>query len=154
HALHELGDEPHARRIAAAIIAARQQQPIQRTTELARLILKAVQPVNPTWRLRPERNRWTTHPAARTFQALRILVNRELANLELLARVLPMRLSASGGAAIIGFHRAEDPQVKAGFRHGLRAGIYSRISEEPVRASFAERTANPRSRSAKLRWAW
>jgi 16S rRNA (cytosine1402-N4)-methyltransferase len=152
-ALHELGDEPQAQRIAAAIIGARQQGPITRTTELARLILEAVQPEQPTWRLHPTRDRWNIHPAARTFQALRILVNRELSNLEQLLRVLPVILRSGGRAAIISFHSGEDRLVKTAFREGARGGVYSRISDDPLRATFAEKTSNPRSRSAKLRWA-
>ena len=87
------------------------------------------------------------------FQALRILVNRELANLEQLLRVLPQLLKSGRRAAIISFHSGEDRLVKAAFRDGLRTGLYDAVSEEPIRAKFAERTANPRSRSAKLRWA-
>jgi 16S rRNA (cytosine1402-N4)-methyltransferase len=151
-ALHELGDEPHAERIAAAIVAQREKAPLQRTTELAQLILDTVQRGKP-WQLRPSRDRWQTHPAARTFQALRILVNRELANLEHLLRVLPSCLRPGGRVAIISFHSGEDRLVKASFRDGVRTGVYAEASPEPVRASFQERTANPRSRSAKLRWA-
>src|SRR5262249_21589228 len=92
-------------------------------------------------------------PATRVFQALRILVNRELANLTHLLRVLPTILKPGCVAAIISFHSGEDRLVKAAFRDGLRAGIYAAISDEPVRSTFDERRANPRSRSAKLRWA-
>jgi 16S rRNA (cytosine1402-N4)-methyltransferase len=152
-ALRDLGDEPEADRIAAAIVAARQQQSIQRTTELAEIIMEAVRPRGQEWRLHPERDRWEIHPAARTFQALRILVNRELANLEQLLRVLPDVLRSGGRAAIISFHSGEDRLVKAAFRNGLRAGVYAAVSEEPLRASFGARTSNPRARSAKLRWA-
>jgi 16S rRNA (cytosine1402-N4)-methyltransferase len=152
-ALQELGDEPHAQRIAAAIVLARSQRDIARTTELARLIMEAVQPGQTTWRIHPSRDRWNIHPAARTFQALRILVNRELGNLEQLLRVLPAILQQGGRAAIISFHSGEDRLVKTALREGARSGVYSRISEEPVRATIAEKTANPRSRSAKLRWA-
>jgi 16S rRNA (cytosine1402-N4)-methyltransferase len=152
-ALAELGDEPHARRIAAAICMVRDQNPITRTTELARIVAEAVQPGGDAWRLHPSRDRWITHPAARTFQVLRILVNRELANLEQLLRVLPTVLKPGGRAAIISFHSGEDRLVKAAFRNGLRAGVYEAMSEEPIRARYSERTANPRSRSAKLRWA-
>jgi 16S rRNA (cytosine1402-N4)-methyltransferase len=152
-ALAELGDEPHARTIVAAICKARELTPITRTAELSRIIADTKQPGEKEWRLHPRKDRWNSHPAARTFQVLRILVNRELANLEQLLRVLPTVLSPGGRAAIISFHSGEDRQVKAAFRDGLRAGVYEALSEEPIRASFAERTANPRSRSAKLRWA-
>jgi 16S rRNA (cytosine1402-N4)-methyltransferase len=150
-ALRELGDEPDADRLAAAIVAARQRQALGRTTDLARVILEASQAQG--WHLHPSPGRWNTHPAARTFQALRILVNRELANLQQLLRVLPDCLRPGGRAAIISFHSGEDRLVKAAFRDGLRNGIYQAVSDEPIRPTFAERTANPRSRSAKLRWA-
>jgi 16S rRNA (cytosine1402-N4)-methyltransferase len=152
--LKELGDEPDADRIASAIVSAREQgRSPQRTTELARVILEATQTPGQEWRLHPAPNRWNLHPAARTFQVLRILVNRELANLEQLLRVLPGILRPGGRAAIISFHSGEDRLVKAAFRDGERAGTYAAISPEPICASFEERTANPRSRSAKLRWA-
>jgi 16S rRNA (cytosine1402-N4)-methyltransferase len=105
------------------------------------------------WRLRTARDRWSLHPAARTFQALRLLVNRELANLRQLLRVLPQCLRPGGRAAIISFHSGEDRLVKAAFRAGLQAGVYARVAAEPLRANATERFANPRSRSAKLRWA-
>src|SRR5205807_3565006 len=120
---------------------------IERTGDLARLLLEASR--RPDWRLHPERGKWNLHPAARTFQALRILVNRELASLEQLLRMLPSCLRPGGRAAIISFHSGEDRLVKNAFRDGLRDGVYERIVPDPVRASPAERMSNPRSRSAK-----
>jgi 16S rRNA (cytosine1402-N4)-methyltransferase len=152
-ALRRLGDEPQAECIAAALVTARRTVPLQRTAHVARVILEAVQPRGQKWRLQPTPGRWILHPAARTFQALRILVNRELASLEQLLRVLPSCLRPGGRAAIISFHSGEDRLVKAAFRDGLRSSIYCQVSEEPIRASFNERASNPRSRSAKLRWA-
>jgi 16S rRNA (cytosine1402-N4)-methyltransferase len=155
-ALRDLGDEPEAERIAAAVIRAREQgRPLQRTGDLAKMILEAVAPEskNPNWRLHPSPGRWNLHPAARTFQVLRILVNRELANLDQLLRLLPGCLLSGGRAAIISFHSGEDRRVKAAFREGERSGAYLAVSPEPLRATLEERTANPRSRSAKLRWA-
>src|SRR6187401_633800 len=78
------------------------------------------------------------HPAARTFQALRILLNRELANLDRLLAVIPNHLKPGGTAAIISFHSGEDRRVKESFRDGLRAGIYSQVSREPIIADEAE----------------
>jgi 16S rRNA (cytosine1402-N4)-methyltransferase len=150
-ALRELGDEPEAERLATVITDAARRGVLQRTSNLARVITDATK-AGP-WRLHPQPGKWNLHPAARTFQALRILVNRELANLEQLLRVLPVPLAPAGRAAIISFHSGEDRLVKAAFRDGLRTGMYEAISPEPIRATFAERTANPRSRSAKLRWA-
>jgi 16S rRNA (cytosine1402-N4)-methyltransferase len=154
-ALEEFGDEPEAKRIAAAIVAARELKPIQRTGDLARLIMETIQPGQKPkrWQLHPAPNRWNIHPAARTFQALRILVNRELANLEQLLRVLPTCLAPGGKAVIISFHSGEDRRVKTAFRAGHRDGLYSNISQGPLLASWAERADNPRARSAKLRWA-
>jgi 16S rRNA (cytosine1402-N4)-methyltransferase len=153
-ALVEFGDEPHAARIARAIVASRQKAPLERTSELARVIRTAVEgDASASWKLHPEPGKWNLHPAARTFQALRILVNRELGNLEQLLRVLPTVLKPAGHVAIISFHSGEDRRIKAAFREGHALGIYSAVSPEPVRPSFAERTANPRARSAKMRWA-
>jgi 16S rRNA (cytosine1402-N4)-methyltransferase len=87
------------------------------------------------------------------FQALRILVNRELSNLTALLRVLPTVLSPGGRAAIISFHSGEDRLVKQSFRDGLRNGVYVETCDDAVRSGFIERQANPRARSAKLRWA-
>ncbi len=151
-ALREYGDEPDAERIAAAVATARRRSPVETTADLARVVRDAV-PKAADWKLHPSPGRWNLHPAARTFQALRILVNRELANLEALLRVLPACLRPGGRAAIISFHSGEDRLVKAAFRDGLRGGVYSAVSPEPGRATFAARSANPRARSAKLRWA-
>jgi 16S rRNA (cytosine1402-N4)-methyltransferase len=150
-ALRELGDEPDAERIAAAIVAVRGNGAMATTTDLAHIIQVATG--QEKWRLHATPGQWTLHPATRTFQALRILVNRELNNLEHLLRVLPSCLKPGGRAAIISFHSGEDRLVKNGFRDGLRDGTYARVSRDPVRAAFGERTSNPRARSAKLRWA-
>jgi 16S rRNA (cytosine1402-N4)-methyltransferase len=150
-ALEELGDEPNAAAIARAVVAARAKKPLQRTGELIDVIVKATG--GEDWRLHPARGRWNLHPAARTFQALRILVNRELDNLQALLRVLPSLLAPGGRAAVISFHSGEDRLVKAAFRDGVRAGVYAAASDDPIRATPEEQSSNPRSRSAKLRWA-
>ena len=155
-ALRELGDEPDADRITRAILEARDRGDLLRTRDLSRVISEAVPKSNgggKEWKLRPGKGKWNLHPAARTFQTLRILVNRELANLDWLLRSIPYLLKPGGRAAIISFHSGEDRLVKAAFREGERNGIYSTISAEPIRASMDERFNNPRSRSAKLRWA-
>jgi 16S rRNA (cytosine1402-N4)-methyltransferase len=148
--LQDLGDEPDAERIATAIVQARDNAPIATTKDLTRVIQEATK--QEKWRLHPARGKWNLHPAARTFQTLRILVNRELANLEQLLRILPDCLNPGGRAAIISFHSGEDRLVKTAFRDGLQTGQYASISVDPVRADFHEKTQNPRSRSAKLRW--
>jgi 16S rRNA (cytosine1402-N4)-methyltransferase len=153
-ALGELADEPEPARVAKVIIAGRSRGKIERTGELARLLLEAAeQSKGSRWRLHPSRGKWELHPAARSFQALRILVNRELASLEQLLRIVPSCLLPGGRAAIISFHSGEDRLIKAAFRAGQQAGTYARIAADPVRASEEEKLANPRSRSAKLRWA-
>lgn len=153
-AFRELGDEPEADRIAAAIVA-RRSDPPRRTQELMELILEAA-PVKVNQNPRPGEptpRQQRIRPTARVFQALRILVNRELANLQELLRVLPWALKPGGRAAIISFHSGEDRLVKAAFKEGLRLGHYAAVSDEPRRPRFSEKTVNPRSRSAKLRWA-
>ena len=154
--LREFGDEPEADRIAQALVTAREQAPLARTSDVTRVIGELLsQPVtrDAGWRLRPQPNQWRIHPAARTFQALRMLVNRELANLQELLRVLPQCLGPGGRAAIIGFHSGEDRLVKEAFREGLGRGVFGKACDEPTRASEAEKLTNPRARSAKLRWA-
>jgi 16S rRNA (cytosine1402-N4)-methyltransferase len=154
-ALRELGDEPEAERIAAAIVAERQKGPLERTSDVSRVISQATLAggAKQRWLLHPSPGRWNLHPAARTFQALRILVNRELANLQQLLRILPTVLAPGGVAAIISFHSGEDRLVKSAFFDGLRSGVYRAVADEPLRAPQNERWGNPRSRSAKLRWA-
>jgi 16S rRNA (cytosine1402-N4)-methyltransferase len=89
----------------------------------------------------------------RVFQALRIAVNDEFSALDALLRQLPSSLNSGGRVAILTFHSGEDRRVKKSFIGGQEAGLYSQISGEVIRPSAAERNANPRSSSAKLRWA-
>ncbi|HTK76936.1 MAG TPA: 16S rRNA (cytosine(1402)-N(4))-methyltransferase RsmH [Gemmataceae bacterium] len=153
-AFAEFGDEPQAVAIAAAIVADRARRALATTRDLRDLIERAahvkIEKAGPgvakPWQQK-------VRPVARVFQALRILVNRELANLTELLRVLPEVLASGGRAAVNSFHSGEDRLVKQAFRDGLRAGVYSAVSEEAVRAGDEERQTNPRSRSAKLRWA-
>jgi 16S rRNA (cytosine1402-N4)-methyltransferase len=154
-ALRELGDEPEADKIATAIVHRRSSQPIERTRELMELVMEAAPvKVNPNpLKGEPTVRQQQIRPTARVFQALRILVNRELANLQELLRVLPWCLRPGGRAAVISFHSGEDRLVKTAFKDGQRTGVYERVSEDPVRPTFGERTDNPRARSAKLRWA-
>jgi 16S rRNA (cytosine1402-N4)-methyltransferase len=149
--LTQIGDEPHAECIASAIAGARNVAPITTTQQLAEVIKSATKQND--WQLHPSPGKWNLHPAARTFQTLRILVNRELANLEHLLRMLARVLHGESAAAIISFHSGEDRLVKAAFRDGLESGVFAETSAEPIRAGSGERMGNPRSRSAKLRWA-
>ncbi|MCU0704219.1 MAG: 16S rRNA (cytosine(1402)-N(4))-methyltransferase RsmH [Fimbriiglobus sp.] len=152
-AFTELGDEPEAEKIAAAIVAQRDTKPLERTGELRELIERAA-PVTPL--LGPGHGpirKQVMLPTTRVFQALRILVNRELANLTQLLRVLPTILKPGGVAGIISFHSGEDRLVKNAFRDGLRTGVYAAATDDPIRPSEQEKLDNPRARSAKLRWA-
>jgi 16S rRNA (cytosine1402-N4)-methyltransferase len=146
-ALLELGDETDAPQIAELIVRRRKMQPITTTQELMAIVCEARD-----FTLQRAAGA-KLHPAARTFQALRILVNRELANLDRLLAVVPQHLKPGGVAAIISFHSGEDRRAKNAFRDGLRGEIYGRISADPIVADESERKLNPRSRSAKLRWA-
>ena len=89
----------------------------------------------------------------RTFQALRIAVNDEFKVLEQFLALLPACLRPGGRVAILTFHSGEDRRVKKAFQAGLRAGVYAAISDGVVSAGPDERRLNPRSSSAKLRWA-
>jgi 16S rRNA (cytosine1402-N4)-methyltransferase len=89
----------------------------------------------------------------RVFQALRVAVNDEFSALDALLRQLPSCLNPGGRVAILTFHSGEDRRVKKSFATGRDAGLYSESSDEVIRPSAAERNANPRSSSAKLRWA-
>jgi 16S rRNA (cytosine1402-N4)-methyltransferase len=145
-ALATLGDEEDAGAIARLIVEERAREPIATTQRLTEIVCRARH-------FTLERAAGAKlHPAARTFQALRMLVNRELPNLSNLLRVLPRVLRPGGRAAVITFHSGEDRLVKQAFREGIRGGDYAAGSDDPLLATPAEVQANPRSRSAKLRW--
>jgi len=108
------GDEPQAERIAMALSVVREQAPIT-DHEAACAASFRRRTKQEGWPAASDAGQVTTHPAARTFQALRILVNRELANLEHLLRLIPQCLAVKGRAAIISFHSGEDRLVKASF---------------------------------------
>jgi len=132
--IYRLGEEPRSRRIAAAIV---RRRPIRTTDQLTGIIVSAVgkRPGGP-------------HPARRTFQALRIAVNRELE--ELTAALPPAAglLGPGGRVVVISYHSLEDRIVKRAFRDDDRLDI---LTKKPLVASAAERARNPRARSAKLR---
>jgi 16S rRNA (cytosine1402-N4)-methyltransferase len=143
----ELGDETDAPKIARLIVERRQEKPIETTQDLMALVCEARD-----FTLKRAAGA-KLHPAARTFQALRILTNRELANLDRLLAILPDILAPGGVAAIITFHSGEDRRVKHAFKNGLRTGMYSEIAPDPITATPEEIAENKRARSAKLRWA-
>lgn len=151
-AFRDLGDEPEAERIATAIVSERKVKPLATTAELKALVLRAAPvTVMKSPGLGPAEKQ-IMRPTVRVFQTLRMLVNREGDSLKQLLRVLPDILAPGGVAAIISFHSGEDRLVKAALRDGIRLGTYSKGSDEPIRPSEDEKAANPRSRSAKLRW--
>jgi 16S rRNA (cytosine1402-N4)-methyltransferase len=137
--IYEFGEERRSRRIARAICRSR---PIRNTAQLAEVISAAVRPMK----------HQRIHPATRTFQALRIFVNRELDDLKALVEAAPRILKPGGRVVIISFHSLEDRMVKHAFRDGAVKQMYYRIlTKKPVMASQQESDRNPRARSARLR---
>ena len=137
--IFQLGEERHSRRIARAIVKAR---PIRTTTELAQVVTRAI----PS-RTGPRH----LHLATRTFMALRLSVNRELASLErFLSKALAV-LAAGGRIVVVSFHSLEDGLVKRAFRSWQRDGEARILTRKVVRPTESETRANPRARSAKLR---
>jgi len=151
-ALWELSDEEDHETIAQWIVNQRQAVPIETTDQLSRLVLNA-KGFSPAQRHKPWQVPGGLHPAAKTFQALRILVNDELGALRALLRAAPYILKPGGRVGVISFHSGEDRLVKQDFRELHRQGIYDAISEHVITPSPPEVRANPRSASAKFRWA-
>ena len=154
--LFEYGEERNAPRIARAVVRAREKTPLRTTAQLAALVASAI----------PRRAPARIHPATRTFQALRIAVNQELEGLDAFVDAAVMSLRRGGRLAVITFHSLEDRIIK----HAMRAlaarcicppsmpvcgcgreNIVRVITGKPIVPSPAEREANPRCRSAKLR---
>ncbi|MGH9432283.1 MAG: 16S rRNA (cytosine(1402)-N(4))-methyltransferase RsmH [Terriglobia bacterium] len=137
--IFQLGEERHSRRIARAIMKAR---PIHKTTQLAQVVARAI-PLRTG--LHP------THPATRTFMALRMSVNQEMENLDaFLNRSLGV-LAPGGRMVVVSFHSLEDRKVKRAFQQWSRERRAHMLTRKICRPGEAERAANPRSRSAKLR---
>ncbi|MBL9172977.1 MAG: 16S rRNA (cytosine(1402)-N(4))-methyltransferase RsmH [Verrucomicrobiales bacterium] len=144
----ENSDEPRADELAAAIVAARQRQPITRTAQLADVIRELFSSARSA-----SSKELVDDTIRRVFQALRIAANDEFGALNNLLRVLPSCLKPGGRVAFLTFHSGEDRRVKHAFQAGLDTGTYSSISQGILRPSADERRDNPRSSSAKLRWA-
>jgi 16S rRNA (cytosine1402-N4)-methyltransferase len=150
--IREYGEERWARRIARAMVRQRQRGPILTTTQLASIIAQAVPPAVRYGRI---------HPATRTFQALRIVVNRELDGLGDALERLALRLAPGGRCCVLTYHSLEDRVVKRRFRamaeasqRGNAVGMavdLTVLTRRPHRPSPQEIEANPRARSAKLR---
>ena len=141
--IHGYGEDRYARRIARSLVAFRTREPLTSTGQLSDAVRRAV----------PRRNRQRIHPATRTFQALRIRVNRELDGLDAWMLAVCRRLRAGARLAIITFHSLEDRIVKRTLRgFEQRAGVAIKVlTKRPVRPTEAEIVRNPRARSAKLR---
>lgn len=149
----EFGEERHARRIARSIVMARQQRPLETTGQLARLIESTI-----------GRHAPGKHPATRCFQAIRIYINNELADLALGLEAAIRRLRPGGRLVVTSFHSLEDRLVKRTMREAARPGRVRRnIPQHPemkpslrlignaVKASRTELSVNPRARSAVMR---
>jgi 16S rRNA (cytosine1402-N4)-methyltransferase len=138
--IYRYGEERASRRIARTIVDARRRGPIHTTTELADLVRRSAGRSR-----RPGRD-----PATRTFQALRIHVNRELSGLGAALTAIAGSLAPGGRMAVIAFHSLEDREVKQAFR-GLDRTQYRLLTKKPLRPGDDEVRRNPRARSARLR---
>jgi 16S rRNA (cytosine1402-N4)-methyltransferase len=136
--IYEFGEERRSRRIARAIVRSR---PIRTTRQLVEVVSAAARS------MKHER----IHPATRTFQALRIFVNRELDDLKALMEAAPRLLKPGGRLVVISFHSLEDRIVKDAMREGAKDMHFRLLTKKPVTASEGEIETNPRSRSAKMR---
>jgi len=145
--LKEHSDEPQATSLASAILNAQSRQPLSTTRELAAVVRDTFA------RLPQTSDEGSGDAVRRVFQALRIAVNDEFGVLDMLLRTLPSCLKPGGRVAILTFHSGEDRRVKLAFKQGLSDGLYSSIADDVIRASPEEKRANPRSSSAKLRYA-
>ena len=135
--IYEFGEERRSRRIARAIAG----RVVTTTAELARLVASAA----------PAMKGDRLHPATKTFQALRIYVNRELDEIRTLLEAAPKLLKPSARLVVISFHSLEDRIAKDSLRDGAKQGIWKLLTKKPVIAGEEETKRNPRSRSAKLR---
>ena len=138
--IKEFGEERYAKEISRAIIANRNR--MTTSGALAEVIKNAVPKFYEHGRI---------HPATRTFQALRIYINKELENLERILKLIPKIVKPGGRVAIISFHSLEDRMVKEQFQQMEKEGIGENLTKKPIIANFEEVARNPRARSAKLR---
>lgn len=139
--IYRLGEEPASRRIARAIVAARQRRHFETTGELAEVVRRSA----------GRSRRRGLDPATCTFQALRIAVNGELDGLEGALESLAHCLNPGGRLVVIAFHSLEDRPVKQTFRGLAAGGGFALLTKKPVRPGEAETRQNPRARSARLR---
>ncbi|MDD5247016.1 MAG: 16S rRNA (cytosine(1402)-N(4))-methyltransferase RsmH [Candidatus Omnitrophica bacterium] len=140
--LRDFGQERWHNRIARSLVRERQKHPISTTSELCDVVVRA---------LPPRYRHYRIHPATRTFQAVRIAVNRELENLQKAMDNTVSTLKKNGRICVISFHSLEDRVVKFSFRNFAASGLIKIITPKPLTPDLAERADNPSSRSAKLR---
>jgi 16S rRNA (cytosine1402-N4)-methyltransferase len=139
--IREYGEEPRAARIAQRLKESANSGVLSNTQELSNIVLRTI-----------GRKRGKIHPATRVFQALRILVNNELGNLEKGLEELPEMLSQHGRLIVVSYHSLEDRMVKRSFKEKSRKSErWQILTPRPLRPSREELRANPRSRSAKMR---
>ena len=139
HILWQYGEERFSRKIARAIVNAREQKPIRTCRELSQIIEKAIG------------RKGRIHPATKTFQALRIEVNKELTELSMAINSGINILKSGGRFCILSYHSLEDRIVKHSFKELARKGMVSIITKKPLIPEKEEQRLNPSSRSAKLR---
>jgi 16S rRNA (cytosine1402-N4)-methyltransferase len=141
--IYQFGEERFSRRIARLIVAARAEAPIRTTGQLAALVRRAI----------PSRGYQRIDPATRTFQAVRIRVNRELDRLDVFLRTAASRLRAGARLAVISFHSLEDRIVKHTFRALVQGepAAWRLVTRKPLTPGDGETARNPRARSARLR---
>ena len=139
HVLWQYGEERFSRKIARAIVNAREQKPIRTCRELSQIIEKAIG------------RKGRIHPATKTFQALRIEVNKELTELSMAINTGINILKSGGRFCILSYHSLEDRIVKHSFKELERKGMVSIITKKPLIPKKEEQQLNPSSRSAKLR---
>jgi 16S rRNA (cytosine1402-N4)-methyltransferase len=140
-AIFRFGEERFSRRIARAIVDARRESPIETTGRLAAIVRRAI----------PRRGAMRIDPATRTFQALRIWVNRELDGLDRFLEAAARRLRQGARLVVISFHSLEDRIVKHTFRALAQREVITVLTKKPIIATDEEVRRNPRARSAKLR---
>jgi 16S rRNA (cytosine1402-N4)-methyltransferase len=138
--IYRFGEERGSRRVARAIVFAREKARLRTTTELAAVVRRAL----------PRSGPRGIDPATRTFQALRIAVNEELRGLGECLTDVAARLQGGGRLAVIAFHSLEDREVKQAFR-ALSTRGFRLLTRKPLRPTAEEEARNPRSRSARLR---
>jgi 16S rRNA (cytosine1402-N4)-methyltransferase len=137
----DFGEERYFRKIARAIILARDRKQLTTVDDLAGVVSRAA-----------GGRRGKIHPATRTFQALRIALNKEMENLSEALNEIPQLLNPGGRLCVVSYHSLEDRQVKLSFRERVRSsGHWRLVTAKPLRPSPEEVKKNPRARSARMR---